>query len=249
MAKTLLKFIKYNKHFIIAGVGCLTAILLIFVGWIILYRITLRSQKNHMLNQIMNDARIDIIDAMRSYRNWLIAIKKDILGPFVDNVINYEHTDDSLAERFVEFQKRLCPESGEITYHRWFFKLKEYELLFPNTVKCRDELMRRDREIEASLRELVKGIKEDIIESDTFDLGEKISNQVQQDLKVLDEQEALVEDFIFSFQNYFFGKLTGSEVPTREPERYSRPRIILDKEENFILVDNKNISSTTPPSP
>lgn len=203
-------------------------------GWGITHVLTLRAQRKKFLDDINNNARIDISKAIREYQDWLNQIESYFrVLEFKFKMLNSTGGIDWDEEygKFQEIIKQPLPNS-------WNYLLEEYRILFPETAKVRAILSRRQHEINDAIRWfhvefwLRFQASENLIHNRLI-----IFNTIWKWLDYVSDQVCMTIDLQIYLQNKVLNKITGHHVPLRNPTLESVPRVIMGADRELIIVD------------
>lgn len=181
------------------------------VGWFVTYRLTLKSQSNLLVHQLRNEARREIIRDLRDYQEWLTDYTTLILKAKID-ALQYAEISDLVSRSPVT----------------WVYSLEDYEILFPATRQCRQELLTRHNSIS-------NFVLAHAVLSQDQSYSEAVSAAAAQRDFVLD-QVALIEDLKVYIQNLCLAGITGYTVPERTLRDPSLPKLVEDKSGNLVTV-------------
>lgn len=181
----------------------------VLLGWVITHRLTLRAQEKAFLNQVMNQARVEIVPALRGYQSWLI----DLGG-----MVAYLERGIT-PEKLAELRDLLHSNDANLN---WILTLEEYEALFPKTRDCRHELLAVQRTISSQFFQLTT-LHEHAPPERT-----KILEQVRAHDAVRLDQIALIEDLRIYVQNTCLSRISGHAVPPRQATDANVPRLVAD---------------------
>lgn len=182
------------------------------VGWLINHKLALRAQKKKFLNDIKNDARLKISEAIRDYQDWLSALNGYFVGLEVTLTLNHSLATINWVEEHGKFQKVACNSP-----RKWNWLLEEYRILFPETNKVRVILQRRDYEIEQLLLWFEREFW--LYHQNQDDISGKMItyNEAKRWFGYLLDQACLADDLRVYLQNHTLSDITGNKVPERNP--------------------------------
>ena len=211
-------------------------ILIAVIGWVITHILTLKAQRKKFLDDINNNARIEISKAIRDYQGWLSAsetyfkvLEFKLRRIQIDGPMDWESD-------YKTFQEKVLIDSPNY----WSWLLEEYRILFPETARIRTILSRRDFEIHEAIRWFY--IEFWRRPQDPEQLTHNriiIFNQLQGWLDYITDQLCLLIDLQIYLQNKVLNEITESHVPSRKPPNVSSPRIIMGPNSELIIVDGK----------
>lgn len=173
---------------ITAIISIITAVL----GWIVGYCLNLKAQRKAFLDQIINNARIEINESLKDYQTWLIDIEN-----IASNIWSCLYSISSKINDSDQMQNTFKKTMDKREATKWITTLEEYEVLFPESKTVRIELLERHEEIKKSLRSHAGNPK------------------CALDKKLISDQIALIEDLRIYFQIKCLGKITGNKKPER----------------------------------
>ena len=138
---------------IIAVGGWIVGILIAVFGWRATHQLTIKAQKEAFLNQVTNDARLDLTKTITEYQDWLGEVSNAICGVNVDILLQERSAPGDCVQNWLQkstkfsdlfFSDRRC--------YEWEFRLIEHEILFPKTAGCLEDLGHRQEQITKYLR-------------------------------------------------------------------------------------------------
>jgi len=199
---------------------------LMVLGWIIVHILNNKTNEKLFMNNIINNARKDILEKIRDYQDWLLNSYTGILG--ID--FNFVLHEMGLTVNWIEKQGNY----NNLFYSdrrasRWIFCLEEYEILFPETAECRKELLDRHSKIQAYTFEFFKELPLGKMQPEEYEEKKSLLIKIKKDAEILLDQLSLMVDLQVYIQNKCLGKLTGYKIPEREPEDLSVPKIFQDE--------------------
>ncbi len=184
------------------------------------------------LHNILNEARKDIVKAVRDYQDWLGGVHAffDQLPWRLDLEASGVPQDWLRAHR--ESMEAVNPDAGT----RWIMTLEEYEILFPETAECRRALSDEQRKIRERLTDIQFSILNSATRDRTVRSYSEISNAVQ-------DQLALMEDVRVYIQNKTLSSITGNTVPMRKPPDPKVPRIVAGANGQLEIVTGEELAA------
>lgn len=207
------------------------------IGWLANHWLSLRAQEKKFLNDIKNDTRLKISEAIRDYQEWLsglenyfqtleLTLKKPQLGLPIDWAYEYS--------RFHEVTK-ASPKM-------WNWLLEEHRILFPETTKVRVILQRRDFEISHIILwfQMEFWSHRDNPQDDLYNKFQ-ILNEVKRWTGYIGDQSCLVHDLRIYLQNRTLSDITGNQVPERKPAEGTLCRISKGLNDMLEVVDGQGI--------
>jgi hypothetical protein len=117
--------------------------------------------------------------------------------------------------------------SGKSGY-RWIFCLEEHEILFPETLDCRKEMLARQRKIQDFLGSFIEALL-CVTTPESSEKRKKIIEEAESNIDFVYDQIALMEDLRIYLQNRCLSSFTGNKVPERKPEDKSLPRLVQNR--------------------
>ncbi len=212
------------------------AVCIAVVGWIITHALTLRAQRMHLKNQAVNEARIELGEAIREFQGAILTTRKAfdnimmldeglfvVLSVLPDNIHQHLETIQNLHKP-VEF-------SGNTATGKWARLLEDNEILFPYTRTCREQLLNRY----ANLMVKIVGLCVQIV-STTERIDPKNRRATLQEVKgliqassidvKLDHYLRLLEDLLVYLQNRSLGPVVGKTIDFRSKNDGVRPMVV-----------------------
>ncbi|MCQ4575363.1 MAG: hypothetical protein NOU37_08980 [Candidatus Brocadiales bacterium] len=211
----------------------ISALVISVAGWIVAHFLTIKARKKSFLNEVTDNARLEITKAIRDYQNWLNKISTEISG------LRFRITEEE-DNRPVDWTS-VSSEFGQLLYEgnhslRWIFCLEEYEVLFPKTAGLRRELVGKDRKIGEDLSSLSAELIHISLLSTPLEKRKEVVKKAQKESTAICDQVTLMEDFLIYLQNFCLSSITGNKIPEREPKDPSVPRIVQDENGNLRIV-------------
>lgn len=202
------------------------ALFLTFVGWFVNSWLTTRTQKQALINSLTNDARITLTDAIRDFQDWCAEIQSLTWSMPLDGITSirqtneqHERTNRELRELIVDMRSFL-----------WLRRLEEYEPLFPDTASVRVELLNRVEAANDTAWEL----------EDQHASGSSLpENVIERFREQIMDLLALTWDLLVFVQNNSIGRITGNEIPSRQPLDPNSIRLIADQSGRLIVRSPK----------
>ena len=215
------------------------AMFIAVLGWLPSHILTIRAQNKNFLNNIMNTARIDIIDSIKKYEDCLYEINGIFLHLKLQTIVE-QKISLNWNEKISEIREIF--KQGSSGY-KMIVKLEGYEVLFPKTAECRISLLERQKKIDKFCQLfLVEIQKASFMQTDkpkAMEQRKKIIEKGIIDANIIFEQIFLMEDLKIYFQNFCLSKFTGHKIPERKPLDPSAPRLIQDEKGDLILVEKE----------
>ena len=123
---------------------------------------------------------------------------------------------------------------------RWVFVLEQYEVLFPETARCRIQLVHRSVRVRDGLLTFFSDMLMDSARR------EEIITTAEPLRGELSDQSALLKDLLVHLQNATLGDVVGREAPFRQPPDPAVPRIVMRKGHLTIVEGQGNVLETKP---
>lgn len=221
------------------------------VGWIITHLLREESERNKFRWQIKDSVRIELIKAIRNYMEWLQQVYAMI--PTLRRKVEHEAfpaTDDERTKQYREINDMFFKQNMD-----WAVYLEEYELLFPETTECRQELLYATHEITNLLSRMINDFRSftyyvyppvplplptpDNARTDIIRQKSKFLNDYKDSEKILLDQEMLMMDLKYHLQNICLGELYNRVLPTRSPTETIGPHVIREKNGQLSVVPSK----------
>lgn len=207
------------------------AIVIAVVGWIANHVLSIRAQNKAFLNQIINNARIDIVENIKEYLQWLGEIFKEIseikaITPFNMRTVNFSWDYSDRMNRVFMLFRRYFIRPSFIT------RLDEYEPLFPNLKEARIYLGQKHLDMYMHFKQLV----------DTYETQPKSYEKLKEFEKEYDPELAgaqwvAVNDLLICLQNITLGKITGNKSSHPVYPMTKHPRIISDAKGHLDIIE------------
>ena len=217
------------------------ALVVAISSWRVTYKYTVKAQNKSFINQVINDARIEIARAIGDYQDWLMSVKVAMINARADIVFQQQF---HLLENWVQNWSLKRTKVSELFFSdrralEWIFRLKEHEILFPTTSKCSEELMNRQRQIHEHLSSFLEKLPTGSEKPPALERCKKAAEDARENDTIIADQLALMGDLRDYLQNLCLSSLTGNRIPERKP-RISAPVLIKDKAGNLQVVVTQN---------
>lgn len=199
---------------------------IVVVGWIVAYLFNVRAQNKLFKNQVLNDARREIVAAIRDYEDWLGHVHVEILSHQLDLTMEGYGFPPNWQQKMFAFRELAV--SGK--WIPWLTRLEEHEILFPETHECRAQLMNRQETIREK-------ITDPLMMTVSPEQWKSAMEKVKNDKNILFDQITLMEDLRNHIQNICLSSITGNKIPERKPLDPSYPRISLDPRGNLQVIE------------
>lgn len=185
------------------------------LGWFVTYKLNARSQRKALINSLTNEARQDMVDAIREFHDWCVDVNSCVAGMPVDDI-----TSLGRGREHHELRRRtLIEHSLDGRTLKWAKRLEEYEPLFPYTARVREELLQKVTAVCEDLR----GI------ADKHGGGSVPSEAERQTCTgTVMDLLALTWDLLVFIQNDSLGRLTGHRISARVPQDPDAIRLSVD---------------------
>ncbi|MFC1731040.1 hypothetical protein ACFL6I_11965 [candidate division KSB1 bacterium] len=224
-------------------IDLIITVVIAVAGWITTHILNNKANEKKFLNNIKNDARIEIVKAIRDYQNWLSGVSRRIselriaLISIKNNLpVNWIQITTDNSRLF--FNDRRMND--------WNLLLEENQILFPKTAKCREELQDIQLNIFNYTKDLQSSLQKEIAMAYISNRNRNTANpefikwledtvENAERYKELYNMQALMEDLRIYLQNYCLSAVTGEKVPKRIPKNKLLPRIIENYEGNLII--------------
>lgn len=193
-------FVK-NYQSIIAAVISVT---IIVIGWIINHKLTLKAQRENLLNQLYNTARLDITTSLRIYI-------KSLQNLMIANT-SFDPQNQDKKPMLDDLNKFMKEENT------WKYTLEEYQTLIPELELPFKEL----KESNVEINEITWSIYLIVDGRSSLD---NIYNLGDRQLFVIGYQIRLINDLIVYVQNICFSQITGNSMP-KNSKKISRLEFI-----------------------
>ena len=193
------------------------------VGWAVSHWLSIRAQEKNFHNQLLDRSRVDISQALHAYQDWL---------GHISGALRTCSTNVALERKgFANWDLVRKNVSDLISNHRagagWIIILEEYEGLFPETRDVRIALVGREMEIIQLLSKLSSDLMGATFLGEKLERREAVAAWAEQQLDLVDDQEALISDLRVHLQNASLSRITGTHVPLRKPLDAARPMIVV----------------------
>lgn len=209
------------------------AVLVSVVGWVVMYMLTVKAQDRQLVNQLLNQARVEITKAIRDYQDWLGEVHSAILTAHFPLLAEKWGSPVDWLEISADCAKLFYSAQGRAD---WASCLEEYHILFPDTGKCRVELLNRHMEIHELLTSFLRELDGVSCDANAAEERRHIISKAQAKSGALMDQTGLMQDILVHLQNRCLGHLTGARVPDRQPKNVSSPVILADENGTLRIV-------------
>jgi hypothetical protein len=136
---------KFSVEHLITIAGWIVAAAVTAVGW----TINQRAQRRLFIHNIKNEARKELVAAIRVHQDFLIAVMRELFAASI------HANSQSKARRWTVNQWEGWRDHFEEVLRRdskdWVLLLEQYEVVFPETRRCRLDLVRSEIELTKDL--------------------------------------------------------------------------------------------------
>ncbi len=158
------------------------AVTIAVLGWIITHALTIRAQNKNFINQIVNDARLEITKAIRDYQDWLGTVQTAIHSSSYNVILQEQGLSVDWRQKRAQLTDTLFSDRKAV---EWIFRLEEHEILFPKTAECRKKLVDRQHQINEYLRLFVEKLPSGLGKPPDFDQRKKAIEKALKNDKIL----------------------------------------------------------------
>jgi hypothetical protein len=208
------------------------ALIIAISGWIVTYIFTIRAQNKNFINQVVNDARLEITSAIRDCQEWLNNVHFEILNSRCKVDLQEHGVSIDWPQKIAELTELFFSDRSSL---KWIFRLEEYEILFPETAECRKDLVGRQNQIVEYLGSFLQELPSGFMEPEALEQRKKAIEKAQSNAEIVIEQLGLMEDLRIYLQNLCLSSFTGNKIPKRKPKKLSLPRLVRDKRGNLQI--------------
>lgn len=194
----------------------LAAVGLAIAGWLALHLLQIRALRKNLINQIRNDGRKQIAEALREYQDWCSKVSTRLSGLELSFLNGMPVWSDERWRRVLEELHELFWNDATT---QWIFAIEENEILFPQLKRPRQQLSDCQAEISKSLSAFMFAIR-------TPSERLKAIQDAQGVVERLREQSALVEYLHVAVQNIALGQIVGRRRAMPGPRDVSLVRLI-----------------------
>jgi len=118
------------------------------VGWLASHRLAIRAQRKSFINQITNDARKEIGEALREYESWCSSMSSRLWSLSLQLPPSIPPWPE---ERWQQTGRELIDLIWSKSTFRWSFAVEENEILFPELRRPREQLLDRQASLSSRL--------------------------------------------------------------------------------------------------
>jgi hypothetical protein len=206
------------RDIIVENIFEIIALVVVVVGWVITYYLTLQAQKKHLRHGVLDEARRELSGAIREYQSWLsrasasVRAPKSLLesGGLIGWKVLYERW-----EKLVSSDEHL----------NWIRFMEEYEIIFPNTASIRSALIEKHQYIQRGLTALLKNV---VMDGNGFhvDSTDVLNTELGTLPGLIADQLSLMEQLRIFLQNETLSEIMGRRMPDLIPPDANAPRIV-----------------------
>jgi hypothetical protein len=198
------------------------ALIVSIAGWVVTHAFTLRAQRRQFLNSVKDDARKDVVAAIRREQHWALAVDGALRAlPMIQ--LSEQH--GMRVDWFAEWRKLhgiIYDGRGNL-----LMVFEEYENVFPETKTCRWEVATASRELAERATEINQALLYPAERAAAIAKAEKLANE--------NDVGAFMEDLRVHVQNRVLGEITGWKVAQRRVRDETLPRILPDADGNLRI--------------
>jgi hypothetical protein len=201
--------------------GPLVTAVVATVGWIVVARFNVTAQRKQLENQVVDRARMEIVDRIRETQNRLVPALCEV---------ELIHSKLALGAKTVggdwpraETVNALVTSMDNTD---WVKRLEEYEILFPGTVVVRKQMVRSQSAATALTAAIVNLATVAILTSPSAARVELIRSGVSDLADLLVGHLRLLDDLRIYLQNASLGPIVRREIPMIPPPDASRPHLL-----------------------
>lgn len=122
-----------NINLLIGYIIALFAVVIAVIGWLVQYRLNVRANERSYINNIKNQARIEIIRNFKLKEEWLsdVSFFEHRCSMFIHGISSYQNVIDSFNNIALT----------KINSVEWIYTLESYEVLFPKITELRKKMV------------------------------------------------------------------------------------------------------------
>lgn len=214
--------------------------LIVVAGWVVSYCLALRAQKKNFENQLIDRARLEITAAIHAHnrilsslssmlRTYLSGQQALLDNPrlreiFQKNGVKY---NPPIQEQYRDFLKSVD----------WIYIMEDYEMLFPETVKVRKELVTRNIDFMIEVQRVVEIITHKTVLLETY--FDDVSVRILAIVAKADTHTALLGDLSAYLQAKSLNAILSKSrpIPQRIPTEPGHEVIRASKGGNLEIVE------------
>jgi hypothetical protein len=186
----------------------------------------IQAQNLNLINQIVNNARIEIAKAISKQELWLSDLYNYIY--YLDSTIKNPTT--IWADEKSKYEELLQRRSID-----WLVLVEENKLLFHETSSIMPEFGVREKNIDNYAKWVRKLLWEQVPNDENSKM--RAYSEIERELAYIDEQLALLQHLKAYLQNKALGRILGSTVvPVEPPDISDSARIELDETGNLRII-------------
>ncbi|HUT32084.1 MAG TPA: hypothetical protein VNE39_01275 [Planctomycetota bacterium] len=199
-------------------------VVLVVAGWFAAYLLGMRAQRKLFLHKVINDARLQVVEAIHRYQQWLgrlsIAVSDFGVIAKLNGVEREEWARKSSRLRAILYD----PDASRPD---WQWRLFDNEILFRETRSCIEPLLERHKDYAFKLGGLLADLDQMVMSP--LGTAQGISAKVRE-MSELSAQNleltCLMTDLRVHLQNRCLSEITGRPIPerTRDP---GTPRLVM----------------------
>jgi len=216
----------------------IVAVLIAVTGWIITHVLSIRVQNKNFKNVVMNNARLDIMKAIRDYQDWLMKVATAItMLPVMVTVDEKKIMAVNWSEKLLELGDLFYKHKGKPSVN-WIYRLEEYDILFPSLRDCRLALGNLNLTIGHFLEQLTSNL----IANATLDKANERKESITKasdNVGIVYDQIFLMQDLMVILQDICLSSITKNKIPERKPEDPNAVRLIKGKNGKIEIYDPK----------
>jgi hypothetical protein len=199
-------------------------------GWIVTgigWAISQNAQRRLFLHQVTNDARKEIVAAIRRRQDYVSSIYGSLMVIIASRQSGHlANWPESNWTRWLdEFQEKWRGALNSL----WIDCLEQYEVIFPGTADCRKDLLAVSVKLADDLAAFLLLAMQPTRRLDASAMAENLAD------RHLDEQ-SLLGDFLVYLQNSSLGSIVNRTAPFRQPLDRTAPRLVVEGN-CLVLID------------
>lgn len=211
----------------------LVAVIIAVVGWLVQYRLNIKANEKNSINNIKNQARIEIIKNFKSKEEWLSDVS------FVENQYSMFIYGISSYQKFLKNLNNLA--ITKVNSSEWIYILESYEVLFPEITEIRKKMVTigiKTNELFYNFVSRASNIARDTKTQKAF-LND-VFKRYEFGSTFLDFQ-MLMNDLKIYVQNNTIGTIVNSKAELRIPKDKSLPYLKIFGDKIIIINYNKYV--------
>lgn len=204
----------------------LSALVVSIIGWIVAYRLGLRSQRQMSYEAAQNEARKELTIALRRLIAWCSEVNGVLQSAeMFQKLATLIQSDATVAWRAEERLNLFHTDKRSL---EWLERLEEFEILFPHTKPVRGHLLNWNRRLHDELSALYKAHSEGSVAPS--DVAARAESR-------LGDLTGFAWDLMIYVQNQSFGHVTKRRVAPRQPADHKAPRLREGANRDLRIVD------------